>query len=163
MRICKYIIFAKNEDGYNDLVKIYSLAAKQGFYYYPRTDFKNLKKLWTKNLKLCIPFYDSFIFNNTLEGSLCIPEFDFTEPTFFVESNNLPFDNIVLDRISKFAGSKYEIIKTQSIYYKMKRDFKAYLTFRCINNRSTLNKPGLDHLCSDEFSFESWKEKNGSV
>ena len=40
---------------------------------------------------------------------------------------------------------------------KNKEDFKAYLTFKCINNRSALDKPQFDHMCSHEFSFESWE------
>ena len=43
---------------------------------------------------------------------------------------------------------------------KRKKDFKAYLTFRCINKRSTLDKPELEHMTSNEFCMESWKEKN---
>jgi DNA polymerase III alpha subunit len=53
-----------------------------------------------------------------------------------------------------------EVQKTQSIFYKLKKDFKAYLTFRCINNRSTLERPEINHMTSDEFCAESWKEKN---
>ena len=44
-------------------------------------------------------------------------------------------------------------------YYKDKKDFKAYLTFRAINQRTTLGKPNFEHMGSDKFSFESWKEK----
>jgi hypothetical protein len=51
--------------------------------------------------------------------------------------------------------------ETKSIYYKNRDDFLAYLTFRCINNRSSLEKPNIDHMCSDEFCFESWMEKTG--
>ena len=45
--------------------------------------------------------------------------------------------------------------------FKDEKDFKSYLTFRCINNRTTLDKPNFEHMCSDKFSFESWK--NGTV
>ena len=162
-KTCKFVIFIKNTEGYHDLIKIYSHAAKEGFYYYPRLDYKVLKKLWTPNLILSVPFYDSFIFNNCLYDSLCIPEIDFTDPIFFLEDNDLPFDNLISEKVKVYAEGKFKTLKTQSIFYKNREDFKAYLTFRCINNRSTLNKPGLDHMCSDEFCFESWKEKNGSV
>jgi len=40
-----------------------------------------------------------------------------------------------------------------------KEDFKAYLTFKCINKRTTLESPRFDHLCSHEFSLESYNEK----
>ena len=92
----------------------------------------------------------------------CImPEFDFTSPTFLLESNGLPFDAVhrkIVEKFCKTAG--YETQEAKSIYYKDKDDFMAYLTMRCIDKRSTWSKPNIDHLSSDEFSFESWKEKS---
>jgi len=55
--------------------------------------------------------------------------------------------------------NKLEVFNAKSIYYTDRKDFKTYLTFRCINNRSVLNKPDIEHMSSNEFSFESWKEK----
>jgi DNA polymerase-3 subunit alpha len=153
----KVVIFFKNEQGYKDLIKIFSTAAKDGFYYEPRIDFKTLKSLWSdKNLILCIPFYDSFIFNNTLRGTVCVPDLEFTKPILFIENNSLPFDHIIKNKVLAYAkANKLEVLNTKSIYYKDGKDFKAYLTFRCINNRTTLNKPELSHMTSNRFSFES--------
>jgi DNA polymerase-3 subunit alpha len=158
----KVVIFFKNEQGYKDLIKIFSTAAKDGFYYEPRIDFKTLKSLWSdKNLILCIPFYDSFIFNNTLRGTVCVPDLEFTKPILFIENNSLPFDHIIKDKVLAYAkANKLETLNTKSIYYKNSKDFKAYLTFRCINNRTTLNKPELSHMTSNRFSFESLSTKN---
>ena len=161
---CKYIIFIKNTEGYKKLIKIYSIAAKRGFYYEPRMDFKTLKDYWTNSgLLLAVPFYDSFIYKNSLTYSVCIPEMDFTDPVFFIEKNGLPFDGILEEKVKKYCRKKYKTVETKSIYYELKNDFKSYLTFRCINNRSTLNRPQLDHMCSSEFCLESWKEQNGAV
>jgi DNA polymerase III alpha subunit len=75
----------------------------------------------------------------------------------FVENNNLPYDHILKDLVEDYASvSKYEKVNTQSVFYKNKEDFKAYLTFRCINNRSTLEKPQLNNMSSDTFCFENW-------
>ena len=157
----KIIIFAKNGNGYKKLIKIFSIAATDGFYYTPRIDEKTLTQEWDESsLKLCVPFYDSFLFNNAMSYSLCCPELTFTKPTFFIEDNDLPFDQIVKQKVIKFCSDQYETVPCKSIYYKTREDFKAYLTFRCINNRTTLNKPNLEHMCSTEFSFESWKEAN---
>jgi DNA polymerase III alpha subunit len=159
----KYIIFAKNKSGYNRLIKIYSLAAKDGFYYKPRIDFKNLKKLWSnKDLILAAPFYDSFIYMNAFTYGECVTEFDFCDPIFFKEKNNLPFDDALSKRVTDFCKDKYEVFDAKSIYYNLKNDFSNYLTFRCISNRSTLNRPQFDHMSSDEFCFENWKEQNES-
>jgi DNA polymerase-3 subunit alpha len=157
----KILIFIKNEEGYKRLIKIFSLASRKGFYYEPRIDYKNLKDNWDEeSLSLAIPFYDSYIFNNTLFSSICVPEFEFSKPVYFIEDNDLPFDEIIKNKTENQARVEgRETQKTQSIYYNQKKDFKAYLTFRCINNRSTLDKPQLDHMTSDEFCFESWKEK----
>jgi DNA polymerase III alpha subunit len=156
----KIVIFFKNKKGHESLTKLFSIAAKTGFYYEPRLDYETIQKNWSDNLILCIPFYDSFIFNNTLRNSICIPQFNFTKPVAFVEENDLPFDSIVHNKMQKYAEqNNLEIYKTKSIYYKKKKDFKTYLTFRCINNRSILNKPELEHMSSNDFCFESYLEK----
>ena len=158
----KYVFFAKNEDGYKKLIKIYSNAATKGFYYEPRTDFTFLREVWDDNdLALAVPFYDSFLFKNALEQGECMPEFDFTSPTFLLENNGLPFDIVQRRLVKDFCRTTgYESQEAKSIYYKNKNDFMAYLTMRCIDKRSTWSKPNIDHLSSDEFSFESWKEKS---
>ncbi len=157
----RIVIFIKNEQGYKDLIRIFSLASKDGFYYLPRIDYKSLKKEWNnKTLSLAIPFYDSYLFKNTLLSNICVPEFEFTKPTYFIEDNNLPFDDIVKEKVisqAKTEGAPTQ--KVQSIFYELKKDFKAYLTFRCINSRSTLERPELNHMTSDEFCVEGWREK----
>ena len=158
----KVIIYILNTDGYYDLIKISTLASIQGFYYYPRIDCKNLKKLWNdKNLHLCVPFYDSYVFKNNLSYSICVPDFSFCNPTYFVEDNNLPFDEILKSKVEEITTDKQPAVKTQSVYYENKEDFLAYLTFRCISERTTLNKPNLEHCSSNEFCAESFKEKYG--
>lgn len=157
-KTCKYVIFMKNSEGYKRLVKIWTAANLEGFYYEPRIDFKTLKSLWSnKDLKLCIPFYDSYLFKNLLHFGACLPNIDFTDPTYLIEDNQLPFDNLLLSKVKETKG---EIFPVQSVYYAKKADFKFYLTFRCINNRSTLNKPELDHMTSNTFCLEHWKELN---
>ncbi len=44
----KYVILAKNTDGYKRLIKISSDASRNGFYYKPRIDFPTLKKYWSE-------------------------------------------------------------------------------------------------------------------
>jgi len=153
----KIILFVKNKNGYEKLTKLFSIAAKSGFYYGPRLDYKILKENWNEDLILAIPFYDSFIFNNTLKNMICIPQFEFTKPIIFIEENDLPFEDIIKNKVKKYAEeNSLEVYRVKSIYYNKKKDFKSYLTFRCINNRSILNKPELEHMSSNDFSFESY-------
>lgn len=159
---CKYVIFARNPSGYFRLIQIFSKANVEGFNDYARMDFKTLQTYWSDDdLILAIPFYDSFIHKNISEMANCIPDFSFTKPIFFIERNGLYFDNLIKDSIQDFdQEGKYEKIPAQTIYYKDKKDFFAWQAYKCIKNESTLRKPNLENCMSNEFCFESWKEKN---
>jgi len=160
----KLIVFAKNGEGCKLLNKIYTKTFSEGGNSILLKDFKNL---WSEeNLKLVIPFYDSFIFNNTLLFSKCMPSFNFTKPTLFIEENQLPFDSIVKDEVLKFAKKnnlETEMVKT--IYYKNREDFSAFQSYKLICNRSgwkgkstSLECPNLDHCGSQEFCIESLQQ-----
>ena len=109
---------------------------------------------------LTVPFYDSFLHLNNLESHKHIPDFTFTKPIFFKETNDIPFDDILLEKVEDYcAKNNFETLDTQSVYYNKPEDFPAYLTFRCIHARgsakkSTCERPELSHLCSDTFNFE---------
>lgn len=155
----KLIIFALNTIGYYKLCSIYSKAACDFKYYVPRMDYKTLKEMWSDDLVGFIPFYDSFLYNNNLLGNNAIPDL-FFDPLFLLENNELPTDFLIRPIVMDYAlnnnYSKPE--EAQTIYYKQRSDIKAYMTFRCINKRSTLSAPKLDHFCSDTFCLEHYNE-----
>mgnify|MGYP000859660508 CR=1 FL=1 len=154
----KVIVFAKNLKGYKRLVKLYTHASTEGFYYEPRTDWRVLQKIWSdKDLLMAFPFYDSYVFNNLLTNKICQPDL-FTDHFYFHEDNDLPFDDIVSNKLNSMDVN---LINAKSIYYAKKNDFPAYLTFRCMSKRTTLSKPNFEHMSSDEFCFESWRQANG--
>jgi len=149
----KLILFAK-KDSFIDLIKLHNLSTSEGFYDgRARLDYKTIRNNWTKNLMMVIPFYDSYIFNNLLYGKECIPDIDFANPYICIENNSLPFDGLVKDQI--LSSVKYNQIDTKTIYYKDKKDFNAYMTYRCILNRTTFQKPELAHFGSNEFCMEA--------
>ena len=156
----KIIVFAKNSTGCQKLNQIYSNAfvGQEGV-----LDENFLREVWAdEDLKLAIPFYDSFIFNNTMHFSTCTPDFSFTTPVFLTEENDLPFDSLIQEEIESYCSkNKHATQKVKSIYYPTEKDFSAYQTYKCICNRGfkakTLDCPNFDHQGSDQFSFESWK------
>lgn len=165
----KIILFPKNSDGCKHLNIIYTLAKTEckGW-----IDLDILSKHWEENdLCLAIPFYDSFLFNNITSFQSCFVNFNFTKPTFFIENNGLPFDFLTKNAVAKYCsinGFSTELV--QSIYYKNKEDFSAYLAYKLICGRSffagkdlSLEKPNFDHLGSDEFCWESYLDKYQSV
>ena len=162
----KIIIFAKNKKGCARLNSIYSHSfVKNGGV----IDFNVLKEMWSEpDLKLCIPFYDSFIFCNLFTFKSFVPDFSFTAPTFFLESNGLPFDIPLRKKVNSFIeANNYRSEVCQSIYYKNKEDLSSFITYKLICSRKNfagrsilLEKPNLAHLGSDEFCWESYLEKN---
>jgi DNA polymerase III alpha subunit len=159
----KIIIFAKNDEGCKLLNKIYSKAYcdNNGF-----VDCNTLDEIWNnEKLSLAIPFYDSYIYQNSFSFNNCVPNFSFTIPTYFIENNNLPFEKILKEKVISITTNT---ILTKTIYYKNKKDVFAYQTYRCITNRSfgkeqSLSSPNLNHFGSDEFCWESLKEYNTSL
>lgn len=159
----KIIIFSKNDNGCKLLNKIYSTAFcdNSGF-----IDCAYLASIWREaDLRLGIPFYDSFIYNNNFSFSNCVPNFTFSQPYYFVERNNLPFD----DSLEKLVRTHSEnVILSKSIFYKLKKDVYAFQTYKVLSNRSfgresSLSNPNLNHFGSDEFCWESYLEYGRSA
>jgi DNA polymerase III alpha subunit len=158
--IHKIIIFAKNDQGCKKLNSIYSHAFCNNA---GVLDLNYLKNHWCNDsLFLCVPFYDSFIFMNTMYFCSCIPDFNFCAPTFFIENNFLPFDQRIESKVKEYCvqfNFNTELVK--SIYYNKISDFSAYQTYKCIcapkrGKQRTLDVPNIDHLSSPEFCYESY-------
>ena len=160
----KVIIFLKNSDGYQALIKIYSKAAQDGFYYVPRIDWKTLKAMWSENLILSLPFYSSFLAKNTLTFASIVPDLP-AKPVLLKEvGQEHPHDVILDDVILRYASSmEVTVQKVKSIYYMKRDDAKKWMIWSCILNRATWDKPNLDNCCSREFCYQSFLElKNRS-
>lgn len=160
----KITIWLKNSKGYKDLIKILSKAATDGFYYLPRISYQYLKELWSNDLSLTSNFYDGFIHKNLMTyKSRCVPDFGSIKPIFFIEPlHDLPFDGLITNATLEYCkNNNYETLNTHSIFYYKEQDIKQFQVFRCINERTTLNKPNLSFFSSSRFAFETWlKNKN---
>lgn len=151
----KFILFAKGNT-YSDLIHLHNISTTEGIHKgKPRLDYKTLKKHWSKNLLLAVPFYDSYLYYNLLHGRECVPELSFTDPFYFNENNGLPFDGLLGSHLESSVGDA-EVVGAKTIYHRNYDDFKAYMTYRCILNRTTFQKPNLNHFGSREFCMESW-------
>lgn len=158
----KIILFALNDNGIKLLNKIYSRTYSGG---HSTSSYKMIEDHWDESsLMLAVPFYDSFLYENSFSFSSCIPNFSFTSPIFFLEQNNLPTDFTLRDVVKKFANdSGFDTFEAKSVYYHRRSDVEAFQTYKCLCSRnmgrkSTLSKPNLDGFGSKEFSFESWLE-----
>lgn len=157
----KINIFALNDEGVRELMKIYSVTHSEsdGF-----LDYDILKEKWSSNLQLAVPFYDSFIHRNNFYLQNCIPQLEFTNPTFLLENNLLPIDKTLRAKVIKFASAhNFSTQETKTIYYEKRADLPAFCTYKIITDRKmgkqqTLEKPELEGFCSAEFCMESFNE-----
>jgi len=164
----KVIIFIKNTEGYNDLIRIWNRAWTTGHFSfkdssYGRIDWSTLKELWTNNLVFALPFFSSFIAKNTLTFANIVPDLPVpnNEIIIFKETDcDLPFNPLIDDAINQFCSEemKKQIQLVKSIYYSKQEDYDTYVAFRAIHNRAEFMRPEVDHLYSNKFSFENWKE-----
>lgn len=157
----KVRVWMKNSAGYKDLIKLYTLAFTKFGYYGGRLDWKVLNSEFSDNLLVTIPFYSSFIYTNNLDNGTSVPNLDKLNPIFEISSCNLPFDMILKEKLENYLklGNKFEILEVAPIYYYSRKDFKNYMVFKCMGNRSnksTYVKPNIDYFSSDCFSFEHY-------
>jgi DNA polymerase III alpha subunit len=150
----------RNSNGYKDLIKLYSKIYTNinNKHYHFRGSWSVLKELWTENLLLSVPFFDSFLHRNTLNyGSAIIPDFP-TKPVFMKEINSgLPFAPLIEEALDNFIkDGDYEVLNTKTIYYSDYEDAKAYCVYRSIRERSNFQKPQLDHFGSPNFCFSDY-------
>ena len=148
----KFGAVARNTEGYKSLVKMYSFQETKKEKWLTSEE---IKELWTEDLWMVIPFYDSFLFKNYLEGKSCI--FDVSiKPVLAIEDNDLPFDGILTKKVEELAESEgLETLNVQSCFYPNPDWFDAWQTVKTMNKRSynggDLGRPNLDHCGSDNF------------
>ncbi len=165
----KVIVFARNGEpdangnpkGYADLVRIWSRAATEGFYYTPRLDWTTLRALWTDNLTLALPFFSSFIARNTLTFGAVVPDLPTAAHTVFREvGSDLPFARLIEGAVERYAAATpgATVVQSKAIYYPSRAHFRPYVVMRALANRASWVKPKVDHLSSPEFCWEAFKE-----
>ncbi len=149
-------IWLKNDKAYFDFVKIYTEASTIGLHEGKRRiTWARLNELWSDNFEISLPFYSSFIAQNTLQlFHSANPNFGKLKPTIFLADHNLPFDSCLRGAALKFASShNLNTLESKEVRYYKPEDAYAAFVMRCILNRSTAEKPNLDSFSSRSFSF----------
>lgn len=160
------VIWILNSAGYKDLVKIFSYAATEGFYYIPRISWKTLKSMWTDNLGMTIPFYSGFIARNLLENRSVIPEL-FGDIRFVIENHDHPLDRLITDATNNFCKTtNYKQVNMHKCCYFLNNALRAAQTYRIAVSRSefskaSINKPEIAGHGLNTFSFEHYLELIG--
>lgn len=158
----KVIVFARDTQGYHDLLRLHNRATVDGFYYTPRLDWATLRALWTDRLIFALPWASSFIAKNVLTFSRIVPDLPATPWVFREVATELPFARLIDGAIGRYVKDNVaQAQDVKSVYYSRRSDMEAYMTLRAKGNTSkgggaTFNAPGIDHLSSDAFGFDSY-------
>jgi DNA polymerase III alpha subunit len=153
----KLILFAKNNDGLQKIKDIYTDAYTNKL---ESVIMSNYSQKDFKDIKIAVPFYDSYIYNNLFHFGMSNIDLSKLDHVYFVEDNNHPFDFQIRAAIEQL---NQPTIEAKSIFYKNKEDFHAFQMYKAVCNRSqgkspTFSNPNLKHFCSDEFCWESYKD-----
>lgn len=158
----KLVFFAKNNKGLNNLRNLYSKCKLSPL------EVLNITKVSDQELediKIGVPFYDSYIYNNIFHFGLCELNLNDYDHFYMQEDNNHPFDFQIKNKLDDL---KIKTQKTKSIYYRDRDDFEAFQMYKAVCSRKqgkipTFSKPNLNDFCSDDFCFESYLEKYASI
>lgn len=162
-----FILLARDEEGYRNLMKLVSIGYLQGFYYRPRID-KEILSLHSKGLigltsclKGEIPvLLQQRRFNDALKTAD-----DFLnilgKDNFYLEiqQNNIVEQRIVNDGLIKISKElNLPLVATNDVHYLTKENARSHEALLCIQTQTTLNDPNRLRFQTDEFYFKSPQE-----
>ena len=161
-RSSRLVFFAKNNKGLNNLRNLYSKSKLSAL---EVLNISNLEDSELEDIKIGVPFYDSYIYNNIFHFGLCDLNLDSYDHFYMEEDNNHPFDFQIKERLENL---NIKTQKTKTIYYRNREDFEAFQMYKAVCARKlgkvpTYSKPNLNDFCSDDFCFESYLENNASI
>ncbi|MDD5653888.1 MAG: DNA polymerase III subunit alpha, partial [Candidatus Omnitrophica bacterium] len=161
------ILLAKDETGYQNLMKLVSIGYLEGFYYRPRIDKEVLAKYskgligLTACLKGEIPqLLAQRRFNDALK---CADNFSqiFPKGNLYLEiqENGIAEQKLVNEGLVKISRElKLPLVATNDVHYLLREHAKAQEALLCIQTQTTLDDPNRMRFSTDEFYFKSPEE-----
>ncbi|MCK5581845.1 MAG: DNA polymerase III subunit alpha, partial [Candidatus Omnitrophica bacterium] len=161
------VLFAKDEDGYANLIKLVSAGYLEGFYYRPRMD-KEILSRYSDGLIASSGCLRGEVDQRLKEGNYqeavrVADEYHqiFGKGNFYLEimDHGLEDQKIVnegLLKISKELG--IPLVVTNDVHYLEQKQAKAHEALLCIQTQSFLNDPNRMRMKTDQFYFKSPEE-----
>jgi len=158
----KLIFFAKNNKGVVNARNLYSKCQTST---QEVLNISEISESSLEDIKIGVPFYDSYIYNNIFHFGLCDLNLGKYDHFYIEEENSHPFDFQIKSYLERL---KVKTQKAKTIYYRNREDFDAFQMYKAVCFRRqgrtpTYSKPNLNDFCSDDFCFESYLEKNAPI
>ena len=161
------ILLAENNEGYQNLMKLVSIAHLEGFYYKPRID-KDVLRKYSKGiigLSACIAGeIPSHVIRGELEtAEKCLQEYVeiFGRDNFFLEIQNhdIP-EEITAEAELKRLAKKYGLglVATNDLHYVRRQDAEGQDILLCIQTAASVDDPMRMKFANDQFYLKSKQE-----
>ena len=160
------ILLAKNDTGYQNLLKLSSKAFVEGKYYYPRIDFDLLKE-YSEGvicLSACIAgFIPQAILNHDYEEAekLILWFKDVFKDDFYLEIQNhgLAQQKEVLIKLDEFSRKlNVPLVATNDVHYLNKEDAELQDVLMCVNMGKTIDDPDRMKHEQQEMYLKTYEE-----
>lgn len=160
------VLLVKNQEGYENLMKIVSEASINGFYYKPRVDFDFIKE-HCEGLIACSACLGGQVSKNLLRGNkekakeTALKYKELFKEDFYLELqyHGLPEQlkvNEMLVELSKECD--IPLICTNDIHYIKKEDSKSHDVLLCIQTGKTVDEPNRMRYPAEQFYLRSGDE-----
>lgn len=165
------ILLARDETGYQNLIKLVSIGYLEGFYYRPRVDKEVLSQhaQGLIGLSACLKGEVAWLiqqkrFNDALKAADTYQNI-FGKGNFYLEiqANTIPEQKTVNDALIKISKElSIPLVATNDVHYPTKDKAAAHEALLCIQTQSTLDDPKHMRFQTDEFYFRSPEEMKES-
>jgi len=161
------ILLARNESGYQNLIKLVSIGYLEGFYYRPRID-KEVLSLHADGLiglSACLKGEVAWLiqqkrFNDALKAAEDYQNI-FGKGNFYLEMqpNSIPEQKIVNEALIKISKElNIPLVATNDVHYPTKDKAEAHEALLCIQTQATLDDPKHMRFQTSEFYFRPPEE-----
>ena len=161
------ILLAKDETGYQNLMKLVSIGYLEGFYYKPRIDKEALAQhaKGLIGLSACLKGEISVLieekrFNDALKAADTYSNI-LGKGNFYLElqANSIPEQKIVNEGLIKIAKElNLPLVATNDVHYLTKERALSHEALLCVQTQTTLNDPNRMRFQTEEFYFRSPSE-----
>ncbi len=160
------ILLAKNSVGYENLIKLVSLAFTEGYYYKPRIDYDLLEK-HTEGL-ICLSAclagdIPQLLLNGNFDEAQNLAKRlkDMFKEDFYIEiqDHNIPEQKQVLPSLIKLARNlDIKLVATNDVHYIHKDDAQMHDVLLCVQTGKTLDEPNRMRFSTEEFYLKTEEE-----
>lgn len=157
------VLFARNQTGYRNLLKLVSAAYLEGFYYFPRMD-KEILSRYAEGLICTSACLKGEVARHLRQGNYdaALKSADalsqiFGKGHFYLElmSHGIEDQKIVNEGLIRISRAlNLPLVVTNDVHYLEQTQSAAHNALLCIQTQTTLSDPKRMRLSSDQFYFK---------